>query len=80
MQTVDGGYAGSVFAEDKSFTIGGGGDPDAFTDSNIALVGLDEGDAEWGDYDNDGDLDLLAYRHWQLRRYDAFVHQFRQIL
>lgn len=32
---------------------------DAFTNSNISLQGINAGSTAWGDYDNDGDLDLL---------------------
>lgn len=35
-------------------------DNGVFTDSNIEFVGLKNGWVRWGDYDNDGDLDLLA--------------------
>jgi VCBS repeat protein len=38
----------------------GGG---VFTDTGEALLGLEEGSAAWGDYDNDGDLDLLLTGH-----------------
>ncbi len=30
-----------------------------FTEINTGLVGMDDGDVAWGDYDNDGDLDIL---------------------
>ena len=30
----------------------------AFSDINAALIGVDNGDVAWGDYDNDGDLDI----------------------
>ena len=32
---------------------------DTFTDINAGLAGSAEGSAAWGDYDNDGDLDIL---------------------
>lgn len=35
-------------------------DSGVFTDSNIEFAGLKNGWVRWGDYDNDGDLDLLA--------------------
>lgn len=35
-------------------------DSSVFTDSNIELAGLKNGWVRWGDYDNDGDLDLLV--------------------
>jgi hypothetical protein len=31
----------------------------AFTDANVGLVGVTNAAAAWGDYDNDGDLDIL---------------------
>ncbi|GAB1366536.1 hypothetical protein MASR1M36_14070 [Candidatus Cloacimonadaceae bacterium] len=31
----------------------------SFTDINAGLVGIGSGGANWGDYDNDGDLDIL---------------------
>ncbi len=30
-----------------------------FTDISAALTGIESGNAEWGDYDNDGDLDIV---------------------
>ncbi|MEZ5148470.1 MAG: T9SS type A sorting domain-containing protein, partial [Bacteroidales bacterium] len=35
-------------------------DAGIFTDINAGLPGLNNGDATWGDYDNDGDLDLVC--------------------
>jgi subtilisin-like proprotein convertase family protein/predicted nucleotidyltransferase len=34
-------------------------DSGSFTDINASLTGVFSGDAAWGDYDNDGDLDVL---------------------
>lgn len=35
-------------------------DSSVFSDSNIEFTGIKNGWLKWGDYDNDGDLDLLA--------------------
>jgi hypothetical protein len=49
--TIDnGGLVATVWRND------GGG---TFTDAGAALPGTDLGEAAWGDYDSDGDLDLL---------------------
>ncbi|MBN2789272.1 MAG: VCBS repeat-containing protein [Candidatus Delongbacteria bacterium] len=53
VQAVDNGFAGSVFGTEQSFTFVG-----AFDDIEAGLMGA-TGSTEWGDYDNDGDLDIL---------------------
>ncbi|NOR45208.1 MAG: hypothetical protein GQ534_06425, partial [Candidatus Delongbacteria bacterium] len=41
-------------------------DSGTFTDINAGLIGSDDGSVAWGDYDNDGDLDiLLAGRNYE---------------
>ena len=44
---------GVVFGGDQSFTT------PVFTDINAGLPGVSYSSAAWGDYDNDGDLDIL---------------------
>ena len=53
VQTIDGAYMGSPFAAQSSFRVS------EFTDIHPALPAVRYGAAAWGDYDNDGDLDLL---------------------
>ncbi len=49
------GYTGSARIT-KIYTNDGIG---GFSDSGISLTGAENGSAAWGDYDNDGDLDIL---------------------
>ncbi len=55
VQAVDNVFAGSNFAPEKRFAI-----PEVFTEqTSISLTGVHSGSIAWGDYDNDGDLDIL---------------------
>ncbi|BFM39586.1 FG-GAP-like repeat-containing protein [Synechocystis sp. LKSZ1] len=55
VQAIDSAFAGSAFATESSFT------QPQFTDQgSLGLVGGIRGSAVWGDYDNDGDLDVLS--------------------
>ena len=49
------GYSPSAEPTSKVYRNAGG----TFTDVGAALTGLDSGSAAWGDYDDDGDLDIL---------------------
>ena len=40
---------------------------DVFTDIEAGLPGISNGDASWGDYDNDGDLDLFVTGNWMAK-------------
>ncbi len=55
VQAIDGAYAGSQFAPVQTTTVA-----HQFTRQlSIALPGVDDGSITWGDYDNDGHLDIL---------------------
>ena len=56
VQAIDNGYAGSEFAAEGSFTTPF---PTYFNEIATSLPGLYDGSVEWGDYDSDGDPDLL---------------------
>jgi hypothetical protein len=56
VQAIDNGYAGSEFAAEGSFTTPF---PIYFNEIATSLPGLYDGSVEWGDYDNDGDLDIV---------------------
>ncbi len=51
--------SGNAFAGIADKTTWNFTTPDAFTNSGIALTGVGGSSVAWGDYDNDGDLDIL---------------------
>jgi predicted nucleotidyltransferase len=54
VQSVDHAFAGSDFATEQTFTVSD------FTEIDAGLSGVNWSSTAWGDYDNDGDLDLLV--------------------
>ncbi len=50
-------------------------DGGSFSDSGIVLDGIGNGSAEWGDYDNDNDLDILLIGFVTASTYDTEVYR-----
>ncbi len=53
VQAIDNSFAGSAFAPEQNIHC------QVYDDITSALVGVSWGSVAWGDYDNDGDLDVL---------------------
>jgi predicted nucleotidyltransferase len=57
VQALDAAYAGSSFGQEQTFEVLVA--TTRFTDIAAGLPGVAYGSVAWGDYDNDGDLDIL---------------------
>ena len=57
VQAVDAGFAGSSFTSEAAFYVYS--DSLILTKIDVGLPGVYSSSLEWGDFDNDGDLDLL---------------------
>jgi len=64
VQSIDPGFGGSAFSAEQTVVVGEIDPPDPvdvlFLSSGIGLLPLNEASAEWADYDNDGDPDLMV--------------------
>jgi hypothetical protein len=71
VQAIDGAYAGSPFATERSFEV-----EDIFFNEVVSnLPGTQLGTLAWGDYDNDGDLDVLVVGDGYLELYIARIYR-----
>lgn len=55
VQAIDSGFKGSAFANGESFSVS----PTFTNQTSISLTAVYHSSVAWGDYDNDGDLDIL---------------------
>jgi len=54
VQAIDAAFAGSEFSPEESFNVYA-----QFEETSLEFTGVDYSSQAWGDYDNDGDLDIL---------------------
>lgn len=76
VQAVDADYEGSLFVNGGTFTYS----PPTFIDVTGQMIsplplGLSEADLDWGDYDNDGDLDLLISGEVNASTYKTTIYR-----
>lgn len=67
VQAVDHAFAGSQFAAEQEYS--------AFTDIAAGIVGIHIGSSDWGDYDSDGDLDILITGYSNTYGPDARIYR-----